>query len=107
MSDIKSCTVTIAPYSAIRRGRNGKRLTRKEAVRALIAGQSLIAFNINGQPCEIACSVHSMAVDCSVELREGDDCIAFFHLTPGDKAVTASEQHDIPPFMTNHPVELD
>jgi len=105
MSDIKSCIVTVAPYSKARKGK--KRLSRKDAVRALISGSELFAYNINGHPCDTYCSVRDMAVGCSVELREGADCIAFFHLTPGDKAVTASEQHDIPPFMTNHPVELD
>lgn len=106
MSDIKSCTVTIAPYSAVRKGK--KRLTRKEAVRALIDGTDLRIFNCNGVPCDSYCSVRDMAVDCSIELREGADCIACFHLTAADKAVTAkAEQHDIPDFMVGHPVELD
>ena len=101
---IKSCTVTVAAYS---KHRTGKRLTRKEAVRALISGADLIAFNIDGRPTEIACSVRDMAVGCSIELREGNDCVAFFHLTAADKAVTAAPKHDIPQFMTGHPVELD
>jgi hypothetical protein len=105
MSDIKSCIVTVAPYSKARKGK--KRLSRKDAVRALIDGTDLRIFNCNGVPCDSYCSVRDMAVDCSIQLREGDDCIACFHLTAADKAVTSKPDHDIPAFMAGYPVELD
>lgn len=105
---IKSCTVTIASYSKARSGK--KRLSRKDAVRALISGSDLFAFCINGIPCDTYCSVRDMEVGCSVELREGNDCIAFFHLTAADKAVTntaSDTASDTPAFMAGLPVELD
>jgi hypothetical protein len=101
---ITSCTITLASYSS---RRAGKKMTKKGALEALIAGSDFKAFAINGIPTDTYCSIANMGIGTRIEMREGDDCIDYLVLTAKHFPHSPAPTNDIPAFMVGSPVELD